>query len=162
MKKQKKKFESPLKPWSKERIEKERELLFKYGLRRKHEIWRAESILRNFRQRARILTAKKNKAEEQILIKKLNDLGLISKNAKVEDILALTNENLLDRRLQTIVHKKGLANTLKQARQFIVHGHIAVDGRRMKWPSTIIHAEDENKISFYPKSKLKGWKNATK
>ena len=57
-----------------------------------------------------------------------------------------------------MVFKKGLAHTPKQARQFIVHGHIAVDGRKVRWPSTLIPLSEENKISFYDKSKIKGVK----
>jgi len=158
MKKQKKKFEKPLRPWDKTRIEEERKILQNYGLRRKREIWRAESILRNYRRLARNLAAKRDKEKEKILLDKLFKMGLIKKDANLDDILALTIENILERRLQTLVFKKGLANTPIQARQFIVHGHVAVDGRRSKWPSMIVLISKEKKISFYDKSKIKGVK----
>jgi len=151
---QKKKYERPLKPWDKTRIETEKKLSKEYGLRRKKEIWRAESILRNYRRLARTLAAKKDKEMEKTLLDKLFRMGLIEKNASLDDVLVLTVEKILDRRLQTLVLKKGLANTSKQARQFIVHGHIALDGRRVKWPSTLIKKGEEKKISFYGKSKL--------
>jgi len=155
MKKQSKKFEKPLKPWNKERIEREKNLLQNYGLRRKHEIWRAESILRNYRRLARELRAKRDKEKESILIRKLSRLGLVAPHATLDDVLALTIDKILERRLQTLVYRKGLANTPKQARQFIVHGHIAVDGRRARWPSTLIPVDLDNKISFYERSKIK-------
>lgn len=158
MKKQKKKYEKPLRPWDKTRIEEERKILQNYGLRRKREIWRAESILRNYRRLARNLAAKRDKEKEKILLDKLFRMGLIKKDANLDDILALTIENILERRLQTLVFKKGLANTSRQARQFIVHGHVAVDGRRSKWPSMIVLISEEKKISFYGKSKIKGVK----
>jgi len=158
MKKQKKKFEKPLRPWDKTRIEEERKIIQNYGLRRKREIWRSESILRNYRRIARSLAAKRDKEKEKILLDKLFKMGLISKDADLDDVLALTIEKLLDRRFQTLVFKKGLASTPKQARQFIVHGRVAVDGRRVKWPSMIISVSEENKISFYGKSKIKGVK----
>ncbi len=41
MKKQRKKYEVPKRPWDKERIEKEKKLKKDYGLKRKKEIWRA-------------------------------------------------------------------------------------------------------------------------
>lgn len=159
MKRQRKKYERPLKPWDKERIEREKKLLKEYGLRRKREIWRAESIIRNFRRQARNLAAKKDKEQEKILLEKLYKLGLINKDANLDDVLALTIEKVLDRRLQTLVYKKGLTNTPKQARQFIVHGHIAINGRKARWPSTLITRENEDKISLYNRSKLKGWIN---
>ncbi len=155
MKRQKKKYERPKKPWDKARIEEEKKLLEKYGLRRKREIWRAESILRNYRRIARELAAKRDKEKEKILIDKLFKMGILKKkDATLDDVLALTVEDILERRLQTLVHKKGLAKTLKQARQFIVHGHIALDGRRVRWPSMLVPLGHEDKISFYEKSKL--------
>jgi small subunit ribosomal protein S4 len=156
MRKQSKKFEKPLKPWDKTRIEEEAKLLQDYGLRRKSEIWKTESVLRNYRRIARDLAARADKEKEKILLDKLFRIGLIGKDADLDDVLALTLEKLLDRRLQTLVFKRGMCPTIKAARQYIVHGHIAVDGRRVKWPSTIIKLADENKISFYEKSKIKG------
>ncbi|MEA1999633.1 MAG: 30S ribosomal protein S4, partial [Euryarchaeota archaeon] len=58
----------------------------------------------------------------------------------------------LERRLQTRVYKKELANSIKHARQLIVHGHIAVDGRRVTIPSYIIREDEEGKIGYYGKS----------
>ena len=155
MKKQRKKYERPKRPWDKERIESEKKLRQSYGLRRKNEIWRAESILRNYRRLARQLAANRSPENESILIGKLHSLGLIQKESGLDDILALQVESLLDRRLQTIVFRKGLANTMKQARQYIVHGHIALSGRRNTWPSTIVKIDDEAGVAFYPRSKVK-------
>ncbi|MCD6226301.1 MAG: 30S ribosomal protein S4 [Candidatus Aenigmarchaeota archaeon] len=155
MRKLKKQIKRPKRPWDKERIENEKKILKKYGLRRKREIWKAESILREYRRRARELAAKKDKEGEKILIEKLNRLGLLEKNAGLDDVLSLTLENILDRRLQTIVFKKGLANTPKQARQFIVHGHIAVEGKRDIFPSHLIEKDIEDKIDYYGTPPLK-------
>ena len=156
MRKQSKKFEKPLKPWDKTRIEDEAKLLRNYGLRRKREIWKTESLLRNYRRIARDLAARRNKEKEKILLDKLFKIGLVGKDATLDDVLALTIEKLLERRLQTLVFKRGLATTPKQARQYIVHGHVAVAGRKVKWPSTIIPLSDEGKISLYERSKIKG------
>ncbi len=155
MKRQKKKFERPKRPWDKTRIEEEKKLIQNYGLRRKKEIWRAESILRNYRRLARDLAAKRDKEKEKILLDKLFRMGLVKKDADLDDVLALTVENILDRRLQTLVFKKGLAQTVKQARQHIVHGHIAFYGRKTRWPSTLVPLGGEGKINFYEKSKIK-------
>jgi len=156
MRKQSKKFEKPLKPWDKTRIEEEAKLLRDYGLRRKKEIWKTESVLRNYRRIARDLAARRNKEKEKILLDKLFKIGLVGKDADLDDVLALTIDKLLERRLQTLVFKKSLATTPKQARQYIIHGHVAVDGRRVRWPSMIIPLSDEDKISLYEKSKIKG------
>lgn len=162
MKRQKAKYSYPLKPWSRERIAQEKKLLADYGLRRKHEVWRAQGILRNFRQSARQLVAAKDKAAELLLLNKMAKLGLIRPDATLDDVLALTTENILERRLQTIVARKGIATTPLQARQFIVHGHITVDGQRVRWPNTLVSVDEEQKISLAEKSKLKGWVNKPK
>lgn len=151
MKRQKKKYEKPLRPWDRTRLEAERKIKQTYGLRRKKEIWRAESILRNYRRLARNLAAKKDKEKEKILLDKLVKTGLLNPTADLDDVLALTVENLLDRRLQTLTYRKGISKTAKQARQLIVHGHIAINGRRVRWPGTLVTISDESGIKFYGK-----------
>ena len=150
-KKQKKKYETPSHPWKRERIEKERILLKDYGLKNKGEVWRAESRLRRLRLQSKKLISSKTehaKKEEKQLLTKLFKYKLTSKDAKVEDVLNLTINNILDRRLQTIVSKKGLAKTSKQARQFIIHHHIAVNDKLVTVPSYFVKADEEDKISF--------------
>ena len=71
-----------------------------------------------------------------------SDLGL-------EDVLALETEDVLERRLQTQVHKKKLSNSLKHARQLIVHGHIAINDRRVTIPSYKVSLEEERGIGYY-------------
>jgi len=155
MRKIKKKFKKPTAPWDKERMDKEDQLMKVFGLRRKREIWKAESILRSFRRRARNLAAKRDKEEEKVLLDKLHKMGLLGKNAGLDDVLSLMVENLLERRLQTVVLKKNMANTPKQARQLITHGHIAIEGRRTIYPSFIVTRDLEDKISFYKGSSIK-------
>jgi small subunit ribosomal protein S4 len=161
MRKIKKKFKQPRKLWDKERIEKENALMKTFGLRRKREIWKAESILRSMRRRARNLAAKRDKIQEKVLLDKLNKIGMLDKNATLDDVLSLTVENILERRLQTIVFRKKLANTPNQARQLIIHGHITVDGRKTVYPSFMLPVEFENKISLCPESKIKIQKSKT-
>jgi len=146
--KQRRKYEKPLRPWDSKRILEEIEILKKYGLRRKNEIYRAESILRKFRRHARNLAAVKNEKQEKELIIKLDKLGLIEKGSSLEAVLELDVENILERRLQTVVFKKGFAKTPKQARQFIVHGHVKVDKVKIKWPSFLVSKELEKNIQI--------------
>ena len=155
MKHQKAKFSRPLKPWSKKRIEAEGALLQEYGLRRSKELWRAEAILGEWRHRARKLAAHKDAEQEKVLIKKLQKFGLVKENGTLDSILQLQTPDLLNRRLQTLVFRKGFAQTHNQARQFIVHGHVAINGTRQKWPSTLVTKDDEEKITFYANSKVR-------
>ena len=147
MRRFKKKYKRPKKPFDKERIEREKELIKKYGLKNKREIWKAETILRNFRRIARRLAAEKNEKLEKQLLNKLKRLGIME-SGNIDDVLNLTVEDILKRRLQTIVYLKGLAKTPKHARQLITHGHILISGRRVRFPSYMVPKEEEDKISL--------------
>jgi small subunit ribosomal protein S4 len=152
MKRARKKYEKPRRPWDKARIEKEKEILKKFGLRRKKELWRAEAILRKYRRMARDLAAKKDKEKEKVLLEKLKRMGILNENATaLDDVLALTVEDILERRLQTLVYRKGLANSVKHARQLIVHGHVKIDGRKITYPSYIVPKVEEDKIEVVKK-----------
>lgn len=126
-------------------------MLAKYGLRRKEEIWRAQTLLRNFRRQARnLLAASGPQAEKETkqLISRLQSLGLVGENATLDDVLGLTVDKILERRLQTIVHRKGLAQTVRQARQLITHGHIAIAGRCVNVPSYLVPVREEPLIEY--------------
>jgi len=146
MKRFRKKYKKPRRLWDKALLEEERELMREYGLRRKRELWRAKEILRKYRRLARKLNAIKDKEQEKVLIQKLFKMGIVKENATLDDVLSLTVKDILERRLQTIVFKKGLANTIKQARQFITHGHVKINGRRIVYPSYLVPKDEEDKI----------------
>lgn len=158
-KKSRRKWEGPGHPWIKLNLDKEQVLIGKYGLRNKKEIWLAETIIRNFRHQARSLLAlppAERSTREKQLIQKLYRFGIIEKeNATLDDILGLTEESYLERRLQTIVFKKGLARSIYQARQLITHGHIAIGGKRVTSPGYIVLKEEEDLIDYYPTSTFK-------
>lgn len=146
MKRQRKKYERPRRPYDKSRMLKEKDILKKFGLRRKKEIWIAVALLRKYRRIARELAAKKNKEKEKVLIKKLVKMGLLQDGAALDDVLSLAVENILERRLQTIIFRKELSTTPKQARQLIVHGKTIVNGRKIFYPSYLVEKGDEDKI----------------
>jgi small subunit ribosomal protein S4 len=148
MRKLRKKFKKPRKAWSAENIKENKKLMAEYGLRRKREILRSQEILRRFRQRARELIAEHDEAKTKILIDRMARLGLLSGSKGLDDVLALGIRDVLDRRLQTIILRKGFADTPMQARQLISHGFISVDGKRMKFPAYIVPVEMEGKIGW--------------
>lgn len=144
-----KKYETPHHPWQKNRMEQEDELLRKYGLKNKREIWKAESKLRKFRRQARFLLASSGeeaKKEERELIQKLQRLGVLKEDADLDNILELTIQDVLDRRLQSSVLRKGLAKTPKEARQLIVHRHITLAERVVTCPGMFVSKADEEAI----------------
>ncbi len=154
--KQKRKFERPKRPYDKDRIAKEKKIRTAFGLKRKHEIWHAESVLREWRTRARELLGRPDPKKQEELLVTLSNLGLNVLN--LDDILELNADAILARRLQTLVYKKGLASTPHHARQLIVHKHVLVAGRKIAWPSWIVPASLEDKIDLDAKSKAKALK----
>lgn len=161
MKRQRKKYLRPSHPWEKDRMDAEDAILVKFGLRRKEEIWRAQTLLRNFRIQARnLLAASGPQAEKETkqLISRLQGLGLVGENATLDDVLGLTVDKILERRLQTIVHKKGLARSMLQARQLITHGHIAIRGRSVNIPSYLVTVGEEPLIDYAPGKNFAGGK----
>ena len=151
-------YDTPSHPWQKVRIEQESGLIHQYGLKNKKEIWRANTKVREMRRQARRLTAnssdKQAQKERDLLLAKLNRLGMIEQNSGLEDILRMTPENVLDRRLQTQVYLQGLASTVKQARQLIVHGHISIDGSVTRVPGMLVTKLQEKNISYSSTSAL--------
>ncbi len=156
-KKPKKKYETPRFPWRSDILESELRLLGEYGLRNKRELWRHRTMLSKFRGIARSLlgmpTSRRRVLEKQLL-DKLKRLGILSEDAVLDDVLDLTVESILERRLQTLVFRKGLAKTIYQSRQLITHGHIAIDGRKVFSPSYIVPKNEEDKIEYAPTSPL--------
>jgi len=151
-------YNTPSHPWQKVRIDEERAMIHQYGLKNKREIWKANTKVREMRRQARKLTAQANDSQSQkekrLLLAKLNRLGMLEQESALEDILRMTPENILDRRLQTQVYLQGLSSTVKQARQLIVHGHISVEGAVTRVPGMIVTKLQEKNISYSPNSSL--------
>src|SRR3989338_3212630 len=118
MKRKHKKYSRPKRPFDKQRIEEEAKIKEDYGLKNKIEIWRADSAVKGIRSKA-IKLIPKTKEEQQALFDKLKKSGF--KISSIADILSLDKTDYLNRRLQTVVFKKRLAKSPKQARQMITH-----------------------------------------
>jgi small subunit ribosomal protein S4 len=157
-KRQRRKFDTPRFPWRKDILQEELKLLGTYGLRNKHELWRHETQLSKFRGIARSLIGKS--AEERMkmeneLLTKLKKLGVLQETAVLDDVLDLTLEDILERRLQTLVFRKTLTKTVHQARQFVTHGHITLDNRRVTIPGYLVGREEEKTLDYTADSDFK-------
>jgi small subunit ribosomal protein S4 len=151
-----KKLEGPRHPFNKTRFEEEMIYMGRFGLRNKKEIWKAQTVLRKYRSRARAslaLPESQREVERNILVRKLFRLGIMAnEEGLTDDVLSLNVEQFLKRRLQSIVHELGLANTPWQARQMINHGHIALKGRKVTAPSYHVKRGEEELITYSPSS----------
>ncbi|MBU1644134.1 MAG: 30S ribosomal protein S4 [Nanoarchaeota archaeon] len=156
-KKLKKKYSTPMHPWNKDNIESERLITAEYALKIKKEIFIVNSFLKKYKNIAKKLIAKKTtqgEKEKAQVLTKMQHLGLLPAGADIEQILGLQLKDVLERRLQSIVYRKGLARTMSQARQFIVHRHIMVKDKEISMPSYLMSVEEENLVSFKEKSSL--------
>jgi len=150
------KFDTPSHPWKAARIEEEHAIQANHGLKNMREIWKAKSQLRRHRPQAMRLigvvdtSEAHGKREMDDLLRSLHNKGLISSEATLDDILSLSTEDILNRRLQAQVYYKGLAISMKQARQFVTHGKIVVGSQKVTIPSYPLSRDEEENLTWHP------------
>lgn len=147
--KPKKSYHRPRRIWTTDQLNAELYILGSFGLRNKRELWKAQTEVARFRNQARALLALATEArteKESRLLKSLNRLGLVNESASLDDVLNLKIEDLLERRLQTIVMKKVGTKSPHQARQVVVHGHVSIGDRIVNLPGYIVKKEEEDLI----------------
>jgi len=156
-KKQRKKFSKPTHPWQRTRLEEEKVLKEEYALKNKKELWKMNSLLSKLKAQTKSLiikTGKQAEKETKQFLDKLVKLNLVPANTPIEDVLNLALKDILERRLQTIIFRKGLAKTMKQSRQFITHGHIIANNKKITIPSYIVPTSEEATLEFAERSPL--------
>lgn len=138
--------------WTTDQLNAELYIMGSYGLRNKRELWKAETEVARIRNQARALlalSAELRAEKEKRLLNFLNRLGLAREDATLDDILNLKIEDLLERRLQTIVMKKIGTTSPYQARQIVGHGHVSIGNRKVNIPGYIVKAEEEHQIMIH-------------
>ena len=139
-----KKFNRPRKLFDVNLIKEETNLITKYGLKSRREVWRANYAIENLRRIAKsLITAEEDKKQEFIDRQVKKGFNV----ASIADVLALSKEDYLKRRLQSVVVSKGFAKTHKQARQLIAHKHILLGGNAIDSPSHLTTLDEENALS---------------
>ena len=148
-KKKHKTFNTPKRPYDTNALMEELRVIGAYGLRNKRELWKAHTELSVLRGRARDLLSldpEERERRERALIDKLALRGLVMENGRLEDVLTLSVEDLLERRLQTYIFRRGMASSFFQARQ--LHGHIAIGDRKVTSPSYQVKITDEETLDY--------------
>ncbi len=156
-KKQRKSYETPRHPWRRDQLEVELRLMGEYGLRNKRELWRYKTMLSHVRGIARSLLGKPEAERSRIereYLAKLSRMGILPESASIDDVLDLEIRDLLERRLQTMVFRRGLAKTLYQARQLVSHGHISVAGKIVSVPGYMVKREEDQRLKYFAHSPL--------
>ena len=153
-----KKYQKPEHPWQKDRIVEELKLKKEYSLSNKKEIWKFDTLLKKYKDQAKKLIAMQGEQadkERREMMDKLKSYGLISPgNETYDTIFSLQLKDVLERMLSTIIFKKGLARSTKQARQFIVHGHVMIGDKKLSSPTYLVPIKQESMINFSVSSSL--------
>lgn len=140
------KSERPKKLWDVDRLKEDKGSKSTYGLKNMRELWMMVAQLKKYRREARRLlsiTAEERVHDAKKVLAKLVRLGVLKDTDAIDDILSLEVRDILERRLQTIVVRKGLARSMNQARQLITHGFIGVNGSKVTRPSVLIKLSDD-------------------
>jgi small subunit ribosomal protein S4 len=133
----------------------ELKILGTFGLKTKRELWKTRTELSRVRNQARSLLALRQEVREQkepILMNSLSKVGYVESNATLDDVLNLEINDLLARRLQTIVQKKFYFKTPYQARQAVSHGHVLIGDQIVNIPSYLVNVDEEDKVKLTSES----------
>ena len=133
----------------------ELKILGTFGLKTKRELWKARTELSRVRNQARSLLALRQDVREQkepILMNSLSKVGYVQSDATLDDVLNLEINDLLARRLQTIVQKKFYFKTPYQARQAVSHGHVLIGDQIVNIPSYLVNVDEEDKVKLTSES----------
>jgi small subunit ribosomal protein S4 len=145
-------FRRPRMIWTTDQLNAELYVMGSYGLRNKRELWKAQTEVARIRNQARALLALSSEArseKEKRLLSFLNRLGLVKEGATLDDILNLKVEDLLERRLQTIIMKKSGTKSPYQARQIVSHGHVSIGNRKVNIPGYLVRTDEEPQILLH-------------
>lgn len=154
-KKKRKVYDAVKSPWNFKLLGDELKLIGEYGLKNKRELRTYRATLRKIRTAVRetfSLSENDKNIKNVEIIGRLSKLGLIPDNSSIDSILKLGLKEILERRLQTIVFRKGIAQTPYQSRQLITHGHILVNNNVIKKPGFFVNSIDVETVELDPKS----------
>ncbi|MGC8631240.1 MAG: 30S ribosomal protein S4 [Thermoprotei archaeon] len=151
IKRPRKKWKGPTNPWLISSLQGEMQLMGKYGLRNKRELYLAEAVARKYRRMEReffALPPEDRGANESLLISRLYGLGYLeSPQGTSDSVLSMGVEAILNRRFQSLVAQKANISYFT-ARQLIVHGHVRIFGRAVRSPGALINRDDEKGIEI--------------
>jgi small subunit ribosomal protein S4 len=162
--KAKKTYSRPRSIWTSDQISSELYVVGSYGLRNKKELWKAQTEIARIRNQARALLAISTDIrheKETQLLNYLSRLGIVDEGSTLDDILNLKIEDILERRLQTLVMKRSNLKSPYQARQIVVHGHVSIGNRKINLPGYLVKRDEEAQILIHLNPVIEASSNTT-
>ncbi len=141
-----------------DRLSHDKALKTEYGLKNMRELWRATAELKKYRREARrllSLTEEDRRDDTKKVLRKLARAGILKEGSVLDDVLSLEVRAVLERRLQTLVLRKGLATTTAQSRQLITHGFISIGGKTVSRPGYLVELSEEPTLAHARPIELK-------
>ena len=157
-------YKTPRRPFEKERLDNEMQIIGKYGLKNKREVWRVQLTLARIRKAARELLTLDEKDPRRIfegaaLMRRMVRYGLLGEDEnKLDYVLGLTLHKFMERRLQTVLARKNIGKSIHHARVLIRQKHIKVGKNIVNSPSFLVRIQSEKSIDYKPSSSLNGGK----
>eukprot|EP00826_Nyctotherus_ovalis_P017077 TRINITY_DN1499_c0_g1_i10.p2 TRINITY_DN1499_c0_g1~~TRINITY_DN1499_c0_g1_i10.p2 ORF type:complete len:198 (-),score=68.94 TRINITY_DN1499_c0_g1_i10:133-726(-) len=153
-------WNTPKRPWERERLSQELKYVGMYALKNKREVWRVQYMLAKIRKAARELLIlaeddPRRLFEGEALVNRMMRLGVLKpEERRLDYVLGLTVPQFLERRLATMVLKKKMARSHHEARVMIYQRHIRVGKQLVNIPSFMVRVENESQITHAANSSL--------
>ncbi|KAJ1984604.1 U3 small nucleolar ribonucleoprotein imp3 [Dimargaris cristalligena] len=132
----------------------------KYGLKNREEYLQYHQVSCEIKRLARKLatlqpTDSFRIDQEKLLVDKLFHMGILSDRNTVSQVLNVRAESFCRRRLNVILCRLNMADTIKDANKFIQHGHVRVGVETANDPAMLITRSNEDFVTWVDSSAIK-------
>mmetsp|Transcript_24701 Transcript_24701/g.43908 ORF Transcript_24701/g.43908 Transcript_24701/m.43908 type:complete len:260 (+) Transcript_24701:1011-1790(+) len=152
----------PKNPFEKKRFENELKIINKYGLKSKVELWKYQLLIAKLKKiTGKVLRTEIDYDPSVVVSKKYNLLWfcfkfnlLLESESGLEYVLRVSLEQLLERRIQFLIVRLGMATTCHEARIKLLHKRVMFKTQSIDKPSFLVRKSNEDKIKFLKENSI--------